>query len=100
MAAIGCRRRSQNRRGGGFPPPRADARYGEARRSRGEGGSRLTGVRGGFRLQRMRASIGVPAAARGRCTQYTLKDATHHMHGQPELVERLADVLVDWAKAR
>jgi pimeloyl-ACP methyl ester carboxylesterase len=37
------------------------------------------------------------AAARGRCSAHTLKGATHHMHGQPELVEELADLLVDWA---
>jgi pimeloyl-ACP methyl ester carboxylesterase len=40
------------------------------------------------------------AAARGRCTEYTLKGATHHLHGQPELLERLADVLADWGRAR
>jgi pimeloyl-ACP methyl ester carboxylesterase len=40
------------------------------------------------------------AAARGRCTQYTLAGATHHLHGQPALLERLADVLVDWGRAR
>jgi pimeloyl-ACP methyl ester carboxylesterase len=40
------------------------------------------------------------AAARGRCTQYTLEGATHHLHGQPELLERLADILVDWGRAR
>lgn len=37
-------------------------------------------------------------AAGGRCTAHTLKGATHHMHGQPELIDRLADLLVDWAK--
>lgn len=40
------------------------------------------------------------AAARGRCTEYTLAGATHHLHGQPDLLERLADVLVDWGRAR
>ena len=39
------------------------------------------------------------AAARGRCAAHTLKGATHHMHGQPELVEKLADLLVDWGKS-
>lgn len=38
------------------------------------------------------------AAARGRCSAHMLKGATHHMHGQPELVERLSDLLLDWAK--
>lgn len=38
------------------------------------------------------------AAARRRASAHTLKGATHHMHGQPELVERLSDLLVDWAK--
>jgi pimeloyl-ACP methyl ester carboxylesterase len=37
-------------------------------------------------------------AAGDRCTAHTLKGATHHMHGQPELVEKLADLLVDWAQ--
>jgi hypothetical protein len=35
-------------------------------------------------------------AARGRCTQHMLQGATHHMQGQPQLIERLADLLVDW----
>ena len=39
------------------------------------------------------------AAARGRCTARTLKGATHHMHGQPELVEDLVDLLLDWGKS-
>jgi hypothetical protein len=26
-----------------------------------------------------------------------LQGATHHMQGQPQLIERLADLLVDWA---
>jgi len=39
------------------------------------------------------------AAARGRCTAHTLKGATHHMHGQPELVEDLVDLLLDWGKS-
>lgn len=38
------------------------------------------------------------AAARGRCSAHTLKGATHHMQGQPQLIEQLADLLVDWAK--
>ena len=29
---------------------------------------------------------------------HALKGATHHMHGQPDLIERLSDLLVDWAK--
>jgi pimeloyl-ACP methyl ester carboxylesterase len=33
----------------------------------------------------------------GRCKEYTLKGATHHMIGQPQLVEELADLLVGWA---
>ena len=37
------------------------------------------------------------AAARGRCTAHTLRGATHHMQGQPKLIEELADLLVDWA---
>ena len=36
-------------------------------------------------------------AARGRCTAHTLKGATHHMQGQPKLVEELAGLLIDWA---
>jgi pimeloyl-ACP methyl ester carboxylesterase len=36
-------------------------------------------------------------AARGRCTEHMLQGATHHMQGQPQLIERLADLLVDWA---
>ena len=38
------------------------------------------------------------AAARGRCSAHTLEGATHHMHGQPQLIERLTDLLVDWGK--
>ena len=38
------------------------------------------------------------AAARGRVTAHTIKGATHHMHGQPELIEGLVDLLVDWGK--
>ena len=38
------------------------------------------------------------AAARARCSAHTLKGATHHMHGQPQLIEQLADLLVDWGK--
>jgi pimeloyl-ACP methyl ester carboxylesterase len=37
-------------------------------------------------------------AAGGRASAHTLKGATHHMHGQPELVDKLADLLVDWGK--
>jgi pimeloyl-ACP methyl ester carboxylesterase len=33
----------------------------------------------------------------GRCKEYTLKGATHHMVGQPQLVEELADLLAGWA---
>jgi pimeloyl-ACP methyl ester carboxylesterase len=36
-------------------------------------------------------------AARGRCKEYTLKGATHHMVGQPHLVDELADLLAGWA---
>ncbi|HEY3075622.1 MAG TPA: alpha/beta hydrolase [Burkholderiales bacterium] len=36
-------------------------------------------------------------AAKGRCKEYTLKGATHHMVGQPKLVDELADLLVGWA---
>jgi len=36
-------------------------------------------------------------AADGRCKAHLLKGATHHMHGQPQLIEQLADLLVDWA---
>jgi pimeloyl-ACP methyl ester carboxylesterase len=36
-------------------------------------------------------------AAPGRCKEYTLKGATHHMQGQPKLVDELADLLVGWA---
>jgi pimeloyl-ACP methyl ester carboxylesterase len=39
------------------------------------------------------------AAARGRCTAHTLKGATRHLHGQPELVEDLVDLLLDWGKS-
>jgi len=38
-------------------------------------------------------------AARGRCTAHMLKGATHHLHGQPELVEDLVDLLLDWGKS-
>jgi pimeloyl-ACP methyl ester carboxylesterase len=38
------------------------------------------------------------AAAAGRCSAHTLKGATHHLHGQPDLVEDLVDLLVDWGK--
>ena len=38
------------------------------------------------------------AAARGRVSAHMLQGATHHMHGQPQLIERLSDLLVDWAK--
>lgn len=37
------------------------------------------------------------AAARGRCTAHVLRGATHHLHGQPGLVDELAGLLVDWA---
>lgn len=36
-------------------------------------------------------------AAGRRAVEHTLSGATHHMHGQPQLVERLADLLTDWA---
>ena len=36
-------------------------------------------------------------AARGRAKEYTLKGATHHMVGQPKLVDELANLLVNWA---
>ena len=36
-------------------------------------------------------------ASKGRCKEYTLKGATHHMVGQPKLVDELADLLVSWA---
>jgi pimeloyl-ACP methyl ester carboxylesterase len=36
-------------------------------------------------------------ASKGRCKEYTLKGATHHMVGQPKLVDELADLLVGWA---
>ncbi len=32
-----------------------------------------------------------------RATPHVVKGATHHMHGQPALVEALADTLVEWA---
>src|SRR5262245_59621792 len=38
------------------------------------------------------------AAARGRATAHMLKGATHHLHGQPQLIEDLAGLLVEWAK--
>jgi len=37
-------------------------------------------------------------AAGKRCESHTLKGATHHMHGQNELREKLADLVVDWTK--
>jgi pimeloyl-ACP methyl ester carboxylesterase len=37
-------------------------------------------------------------AAGNRCRAHTIKGATHHMHGQPKLIDELADLLVDWAK--
>ena len=36
-------------------------------------------------------------ASKGRCKEYTLKGATHHMVGQPKLVDELADLLIGWA---
>jgi pimeloyl-ACP methyl ester carboxylesterase len=36
-------------------------------------------------------------ASTGRCKEYTLKGATHHMIGQPKLVDELADLLAGWA---
>ena len=33
-----------------------------------------------------------------RVSAHTIKGATHHMHGQPELIENLVDLLVDWGK--
>ena len=36
-------------------------------------------------------------AAGGRAKEYTLKGATHHLAGQPQLVDELADLLVGWA---
>src|SRR5262249_20058922 len=36
-------------------------------------------------------------AAGTRCASEVLKGATHHMHGQPELIGKLADLLVEWA---
>lgn len=36
-------------------------------------------------------------AAGARCTYHALKGATHHMDGQPEQKEKLADLLVEWA---
>ena len=38
------------------------------------------------------------AAAKGRVSAHTLDGATHHLHGQPQLIERLADLLVEFAK--
>lgn len=38
------------------------------------------------------------AAARGRVSAQMLEGATHHMHGQPQLIEHLSDLLVGWAK--
>jgi len=44
------------------------------------------------------AQVGLWAKAAGsRCTSRVLKGATHHMHGQPQLVDELADLLADWA---
>jgi len=39
-------------------------------------------------------------AAKGRAREYTLKGATHHMVGQPQLLDELADVLVGFAAER
>jgi pimeloyl-ACP methyl ester carboxylesterase len=36
-------------------------------------------------------------ASKGRCKEYTLKAATHHVAGQPELIEELADLLCGWS---
>jgi pimeloyl-ACP methyl ester carboxylesterase len=36
-------------------------------------------------------------ASKGRCKEYTLKGATHHMVGQPKLIDELADLLCGWA---
>jgi pimeloyl-ACP methyl ester carboxylesterase len=36
-------------------------------------------------------------ASTGRCKEYTLKGATHHLIGQPKLVDELADLLCGWA---
>jgi pimeloyl-ACP methyl ester carboxylesterase len=38
------------------------------------------------------------AAARGRVSAHRLEGATHHMHGQPQLIDHLCDLLVGWAK--
>jgi hypothetical protein len=37
-------------------------------------------------------------AAGARCKNRTITGATHHLHGQTELREQIADLLVDWAK--
>jgi pimeloyl-ACP methyl ester carboxylesterase len=37
-------------------------------------------------------------AAGKRASAHTIKGASHHMHGQPQLVEQLADLLVEWGK--
>ncbi len=36
-------------------------------------------------------------AAGARCTHHVLKGATHHLHGQPELVDKLSGMISDWA---
>ena len=38
-------------------------------------------------------------AAGARCTHHVLKGGTHHLHGQPELVEKLADMISEWSRA-
>ena len=35
-------------------------------------------------------------AAGSRCTEYTVRGAGHYPQGKPELVEEIADTLVDW----
>jgi pimeloyl-ACP methyl ester carboxylesterase len=44
------------------------------------------------------SQVGLWAKAAGsRCTPYSLKDGTHHLHGQQKQIDELADTICDWA---
>jgi pimeloyl-ACP methyl ester carboxylesterase len=46
------------------------------------------------------SQVGLWAKVAGsRCTSHVLKGGGHHLHGQPELVDELADLLVKWGKS-
>ncbi len=46
------------------------------------------------------SQVGLWAKAAGaRCTSHVLKGGTHHLHGQPELIGKLADTIIEWGRA-